>query len=253
MAISNHGHNINDFFLDVSASKIPSAKTIDKFGFNKDIDTGGYETIWSQGGLWSPLFTGEVLNIASDDVNDTSAGTGARTVLVYGTDDNYNLVEETVILNGTSNVATVNAYTSVYRIAVITSGSGNINAGNITATAVTSATVQAHVPAGYGITQQMIFVVPAGYNAYINTIDFSAVKVAGSNPIITLQAKMQLENQTTQIFLEDTFDTAIRGDYLLKAKTSAAIPPKAYLSLQVTTDTNNTAVYGRGSLILRKI
>ena len=89
------------------------------------------------------LASAETQNIVSSNVNDTSAGTGARTVLVSGLDTNFDEISETVILNGTTPVLTTLSYLRVSDLQVMTSGTGLENAGDITATASSAGTVQA--------------------------------------------------------------------------------------------------------------
>lgn len=144
-----------------------------KFGYNTDIGAI-QEDIWSQGGTLSFLSAAETMNIVSSNTNDTNTdGTGARTIQVYGLDDNWNLVEETVTLNGDSNVETSNSYLRVYRMVVRTAGSTGTNAGNITATASSAGTVQAHIPIAENQTMQCIYSVPVGYTMFITDLHAS--------------------------------------------------------------------------------
>jgi hypothetical protein len=73
-------------------------------------------------------------SIASSSANDTSAGTGARTVKITYFDDTLaNRLTETVTLNGTTAVNTVATNIRfIERIEVLTSGSANENVGTIT-------------------------------------------------------------------------------------------------------------------------
>jgi hypothetical protein len=114
-----------------------------------------------------PPTTARVHDIASSSANDTTAGTGARTVAVIGLNGSYAVTTETVTLNGTSNVATANSYIIIYRMYVVTAGSGATNAGTITATAQTDATVTAQISIGAAQTLMAIYQVPAGKTAYL--------------------------------------------------------------------------------------
>lgn len=70
----------------------------------------------------------------SNNVNDTSAGTGARTVkFIYYSNTGAGPFTETVTLNGTTAVATVATdIRFIESMEVVTSGSGGANAGTIT-------------------------------------------------------------------------------------------------------------------------
>jgi hypothetical protein len=128
-------------------------------------------TVWSQNSVYAYLSAASVIKISSTNANDTAAGTGARTVSIYGLDANYNQINETVTLNGQTAVNTVNSYLRVFHLAVVTAGSGEAAAGTIYAgTGVVTSGVPAVVysvyTTGNGSTAA-IWTVPAGYTAYI--------------------------------------------------------------------------------------
>ena len=135
----------------------PSATVVHKFGANSDIDTGvGLpEDIWDAGGAYPFPAAAGATAIVSDDAADAEAGTGARTVRVYGLDSNWADVTEEVTLNGTTSVALTTQFLRVFRAKVLTAGSGETNAGNL-AISVGGTTV-AQITAGYGQTLMAIF------------------------------------------------------------------------------------------------
>lgn len=146
-------------------------KVIHKFGHNLLVDEN-WETIWSQGSTYSWIDTATVLKISSSNTNDTSDGTGARTVLVEGLDSNYAEQSEVVTLNGQTAVNTTGTYKRVHRMIVQTVGSGNYNAGILYAgTGTVSSGVPANkyatVPIGYNQTMMAIYTIPADKTAYL--------------------------------------------------------------------------------------
>ena len=166
------------FELQVARGQIPWHKLLFKFGNNSDIN-GSLETIWSRGGLYVYPASATVMTVSSSSANDTSGGTGARTVLVSGLDANYYEISETVILSGQTPVNTVNSYIRMFRAFVVTAGSGGTAAGTIyvgggTVTAGVPATVYAEIALGENQTTMALWTVPAGYTAYISAGTFSA-------------------------------------------------------------------------------
>lgn len=130
-------------------------------------------TVWSQNTVYSYLSAAAVMGISSSSADDAAAGTGARTVTIYGLDANYNQINETVTLNGQTAVNTVNSYLRVFHLAVVTAGSGGAAAGTIYAgtgvvTAGVPATIYGVYTTGNGATAA-IWTVPAGYTAYITS------------------------------------------------------------------------------------
>ena len=151
------------------------------FGRNADVDiASGYEDLWTQGGTWAAPTVARTHALVSDSAADAAAGTGARTVTVYGLNASYALASEIVTLNGVTPVNTAATYIMIYRLAVATAGSGGVNAGAITATAATDSTVTCAIVASMGESHQAIYQVPAGYTGYLLDFYGSAYSPAGA-------------------------------------------------------------------------
>ena len=161
------------FELQTSRNQISYNNTLFKYGYNPDI-VNVNETVWDGGGIYSYPAAAAVMYVSSSSTNDTSAGTGARTVYIEGLDASYNSLSETVTLNGQTQVATSGSYLRVFRSYVATAGSGGTNAGDIYvgtsgATAgVPNSTFYAKITAGEAQTLMAVYTVPAGKTLYIN-------------------------------------------------------------------------------------
>ena len=131
------------FGLQVSRNQIQGHTPIIVFGYNADLDTGE-ESIWPNGGTVPHPTVASVLKISSTSTDDAAAGTGARTVFIEGLDGSFNVVNETVILNGQTSVNTTKSYLYVNQFYVATVGDGGANAGTINAG---TGTVTSGVPA----------------------------------------------------------------------------------------------------------
>lgn len=165
------------FELQVSRGQIAYHKTLFKFGFNPDVDDS-LETIWAEGGLYSYLSAATVLKVSSSSANDTSAGTGARTVELFGLDADYDEINETVILSGQTAVNTTQSFLRVNRMIVRSAGTGGTNAGVIyagtgTVTSGVPANKYATVSAGDGQSLMALWTVPRGYTAYVTQTDIT--------------------------------------------------------------------------------
>ncbi len=157
-----------DYLIEVGYGNVAGTQVIQQFGRNPDTDTATTpEDVWPPGGVWVPPTTGRIHDVVSDSASDTSAGTGAQTVLVKGLDASGNEQQETVTMNGVTNVPTSGTYTMIYAFTVATAGSGESNAGIITATAQTDATVTAHMAVGVNRASQAIYQIPTGKTALI--------------------------------------------------------------------------------------
>ena len=158
------------FELQVSRGQITGHLNVLVSGTGTSVGTST-TTLWSQNTIYTYLSTAAVMQISSSSANDAAAGTGARTVAIYGLDANYNQINETVTLNGQTAVNTTNSFLRVFHLAVVTAGSGEAAAGTIyagtgTVTAGVPAVVYGVYTSGNGSTA-CIWTVPAGYTAYI--------------------------------------------------------------------------------------
>ena len=146
------------------------------YGFNGAPAAGA--DVWVGQGAYPFQTTAQALEIISSSANDTAAGTGARTVMVQGLDANFNPIQETVTLNGTSAVALVNSYLRVNNVQVATAGSGNTNAGTLTLRLAGAGASQAVMTAGIGYAKQAIYTVPAGFTLIVTDLFFAVGGVA---------------------------------------------------------------------------
>lgn len=179
-SISRFG-TTEEFYLQVARSQIAGHESNFKFGFNPDIDDA-LETIWAQGGLYSYLSAATILKVSSSSTDDTAAGTGARTVEIFGLDGNYNEISETVTLNGQTAVNTTNSYLRINRGIVRSAGSGGKNAGVIyagtgTVTAGVPANTYLSIAIGDNQTLMALWTVPAGYTAFLLQTDVTVATV----------------------------------------------------------------------------
>ena len=176
------------FELQVARGQITGHSVVHVFGFNPDVDTSE-ETVWPIDGLLGHPASPTVMKISSSSADDDATGTGARTVLIEGVNGTGGLVSETVILDGQTEVNTVNSYDAIERMTVLTVGSGGKNAGIIYAG---TGTVTAGVPAvpysAMGIGENVSLVghwtCPTGYTGYIVEGKFTVGPTAGNQYVI---------------------------------------------------------------------
>jgi hypothetical protein len=138
--------------------------TVRKFGYNDTVGNS-YETVWDGSNVYPYPSAAAATTIVSDDVADTAAGTGARTVRVFGLDSNYNPIDETATLTGTDAVTLSNQYLRVFRAFVVTAGSGGANAGKVQVKH--GAVVLAQITETYNQTLMATYTIAAGRTAYV--------------------------------------------------------------------------------------
>jgi len=200
------------FALQVARGQISWHYPQFKFGFNPDVDNA-LETVWAEGGLYGYLSAASVLKVSSSSTDDAAAGTGARTVQLYGLDADYNEINEIVTLNGQTSVNSVNSFLRINRMVIRSAGSGEINAGVVYAGtgAVTSgvpANKYATIAVGDGQTLMALWTVPAGYTAYLFQTHVTAACTT-SNKLLTATIVARPFGEVFQV--KDKFGIQIDG------------------------------------------
>lgn len=231
---------------EVSLGLRQGAARWDMWGYNDDIDTAAAEMIWTPGGLLTPLTTARTMSIVSTSTSDTSAGTGARTLVVYGVDANRKYQVEQVTMNGTTPVVTVNSWLGINRIAVASAGSALANVGTITATATTDATTQAQIPATEGTSQQCIFFGQADHTILVKYLQFNALRLSGGSApklLFRMFSRSFVSGARYELF-RYRMDTD-KENFARIHLDSFPITEQSVVWLQASSDTNNTAVTGR--------
>lgn len=177
------------FGLQVARGQIQGHTSVIVFGYNPDLDTSE-ESVWPNGGTVPHPTVAATLKISSESNDDDGdpAGTGARTVYIEGLDGDYNVVSETVILNGQTAVNTTNEYLYVNQFYVVTVGSGGSNAGIIyagtgTVTSGVPAVIYDLIAVGFNSRTTGHYCVPAGYTGYMVEGLFSAGQASGTTSV----------------------------------------------------------------------
>jgi len=240
------------FGLQISRGQIQGHSSVLVFGYNPDVDTAE-ETVWPDGGTVPHPAAASVLKISSSSTDDTSAGTGARTVYIEGLDGNYNVVSETVTLNGQTAVNTSNSYLYVNGFYVISVGPGGANAGNINAgTGVVTAGVPAVlydiIATGYNNRTTGHYCVPAGYTGYMNEGMFSAGQASGATSVTGFLK----QHGPDGILRVGAVTTVNNGSAMFNFEQPYTIPEKNCVGATAIGSAANNAVSSFFSIILVK-
>lgn len=162
-----------------------------KFGSNIDIDTGSVpEDVWDEGGLYPFPTAATTTTIVSDSAEDGAGGeTGASTVVVSGTDENFNPLVETVSMDGTDAVTLANDYYRVFRMRAAISGSNETNVGNISVKH--GATVLAKIRPDHGTTLMAVYTTLLDRRSYLKELYFDIGR-SGGGAAITVDCQFRL-------------------------------------------------------------
>ena len=226
------------------------ATTWNKFGYNEDVDGALTEVVAEFGGAFAQnIGTAETLNIVSSSTDNATGGTGLRTAVIFGVDDDWNEITDVVAMNGTTPVTSNLAFRGVNRMTIYQSGSALSNVGAIAATSSSGGITMATMPAGQGTTQQCIFYVPAGKTFLASWIYLSALKKSGSGTAeITFKAFVYADVVGAQFEVyRDTIDLTVRDHIQLSPPEPFPITEKSIFWIEADSDSANTSVRCRFS------
>lgn len=215
---------------------------VNKFGRNADVDSAAAEDIWDGGGIHVPPTAARLHDIVSTDAADDAAGTGARTVEIQGLDSDYKVQSETVTMDGTTDVETANSYVRIFRMKVVTAGSGGVNAGTITATAQIDSTVSAQIAIGNNQTLMAIYTVPVGVWGQLTNYYVSVLGTVAA--IVTVRLWIRPFDEVWQLKHVLHTDPNANGYFNHQFGIPLDVSPKSDVRIEATTTANDTDVAG---------
>jgi hypothetical protein len=181
------------FDLQVARNQIMGHSVLSLFGYQASVTTT-FIPVWENASTYTYITAASTLSLVSTSASDD---TSAK-ILINGLDSNFNPISETLAMNGTGAVTTVNSYFRVNSLVMVSPGtSQNTNIGTITLKQ--SSNVIAQINAGVGKSQSTIYTVPAGYSFYLDLAEVNTSNSYTGSTIITY--KVQAINNVTGVKL----------------------------------------------------
>jgi hypothetical protein len=239
------GNIINSFGV---ASNIPIANgdvdgyaAIHKFGRNPNVGNAP-ETIWMHGGKYQYLAVDSpsTLYAYSAESEDSASGDAARTITIFGLDNNFNEIEETVTVGG---AATTLEFLRVYRAFVATAGVTTTNEGNVlistgaggTGTVLADiGTIGSGTTFGLGQTQLSLYTIPAGKTGYLTTWNVGCAPM--NNKATVLLNSRELDGDTP--FRTKDIVDLVGGYHTQNYSTPLRFPEKTDIEVVAAADTS---------------
>jgi hypothetical protein len=236
-----------NYNYEVALGRRQGSTTWNKFGYNSDVDSAATEVVASFGGAFVPLTTASTLSVVSTSTSDTSAGTGAQSVVIIGVDANRVAQTEVVTLNGTTPVVTTSTWLGINRMAIYLAGSGKANAGTITATG--GAATQGEIPTGQGTSQQAIFFTQVDHHLLADFLSINAEKTGGgASPKVRVRGWVYSAVSNANYLVYDTLvDTSAESSKTITPQHPFIIGESSVLWFEATTDQNDTFISVRFS------
>ena len=184
------------YLLAVAQGLVPNNSQVNIFAFSDNVKTTFY-TLWELTGTTQYAFPASAVTMT---LASTSALDNTRaTILINGIDSSWNLISETIALNGTSNVTTVNSYLRINNMIMTSTGTGQTtNVGTVTAK--NSGITYSVISIGVGRSQAAVYSVPNGYTMYLISINTFNGDAAPGNAI-NFQVKSTNNAQTNPVTL----------------------------------------------------
>jgi len=215
----------------VTESDVLNSYLIDKSGATETLGTSAATmvTVWDEGGLypWN-TFTGSGAHIFVASATNDAKMQGVA-ITIEGLDSNYNLISEVVTMDASDTTTVQETTTNFYRIvnAIVTGTNTNSIPNDYDITfkyGSSGGTTVAKILATYGATQSCTYTIPAGYQAFILSVNGSSGQ---QDEITTMIWKRPFNSAWSQVktfkFISGSFDHNMRTPLVFNEKTDIEI------------------------------
>ena len=230
------------FDLQVARGQILGHSILSLFGYQSSVTTTSIP-IWENASTYTYITSASTLTMVSTSASDD---TSAK-ILINGLDSSFNPISETLALNGTTGVTTVNSYFRINSLLMTSPGTGQTtNVGTITLKQ--SSNVVAQINTGIGKSQSTIYTVPNGYQFYLTLAEVNTTGTYGSGTIITY--KVVTKNNTTGVTLTVLQQQFIATYSVNRSDTPFLYDQKTDIQWQLGT---NTGTISAGIIVAGKL
>lgn len=186
------------YIFSIAEGDVPNHTIQHKMGYT-NASTAAETTLWNPGTQY--VFAAGTISVeaVSTSANDTSAGSGVRTVHLQYLDINYAEKTFTFTINGVTPVAGPTDFFRVNGFHVETAGATGKTEGVVSLRLVGgAATVYSQMAIGTTRSRNSVFTVPAGKTYYVENVHFSAgYKTTGKTVRMTLHASINPDGVTS--------------------------------------------------------
>jgi len=167
-----------DFMMEVPKGTIPNTFGVNKFGSNLNSPANTTTDVWDIGGTYIYPSTTDITH-----VHQVANSNPNMQIEVEGLDSNWDLVIQTVTLDGvgaTFLIALSTPLIRIFRMKVISPPSGSIS--DVTAVNAGDTIIYAQITNGNNQTLMALYTVPSGHTAYMVSIYGDVVESTGKEP-----------------------------------------------------------------------
>jgi hypothetical protein len=153
---TQYGKN-EQFDLQVGRGQIQGHQSVFLFGYSASITNAAFIPAWENTAAYTYPASAVAMSIVSTSASDT-----AVKIIIYGLDANYNPINETVTLTGTTPVVTTTLFFRVNQLDVLPN---SVNPVGVV-TAKNGGVTYGQIAIDVGQTNMSVYTVPAGYSLY---------------------------------------------------------------------------------------
>lgn len=197
------------FELQVARGQILGHATANVFGYGTTPATAGlFRTVWENMSTTDYAFPGSALTMQLV----STVGTDTASITITGLDASYNLISETLVLNGTTNVPTTKQYFRVNNINVSAGSASNPSGvitlvnGGVTYAQINTITVNG-ILGSVGTSQMAVYTVPAGYTLYMSRFTAYSSFNGNTTNYTTYRAVTNTSTGVQRCILQSPFNT----------------------------------------------
>ena len=235
------------FDLQVARGQILGHSIVSVFGYNGNITSSTAPTtapipMWENATAYTFPTSAATLTVVSTSASDNTSAS----ILISGLDASYNPLSETLFLNGTSSVTTVNSYYRVNSVVMVSAGTSQVtNVGTITLKQGTN--IVAQINPKVGKNQASIYSVPNGYTLYLTVVEVNSDNTLGSGNGMYYNVQQTVNGVQFNVLTQ-----GFSSVYVID-RTSAPFPyvQKSDVQWQIAT-TSSTAILS-GAIIIGKL
>lgn len=157
----------NPFTYEVARGSYSTMSRISRTGYNTDIDNA-WEDIIPWGGTYTWPASQVTMHVVSSSANDSTSGTGIRTLRIEYLDNTFASHTVDVTMNGITPVVT--SVSNIYRINdvyTLTVGTLGSAGGDISIQDTGNTITYSQIPSGRNASSQAVYTVPLGKTFYM--------------------------------------------------------------------------------------
>lgn len=224
------------FDLQVARNQITGHSIVSIFGYQAAVGNTSIP-VWENATAYTYPTSATTMTVVSTSTSDNTSAT----ILISGLDATFAPISETIALNGTSGVTTVNTYFRVNSLIMTSPGtSQTTNVGTITVKQSSNTLAQINI--GVGKSQSTIYTIPAGYTFYLTLAEVNTSNSYTSSNIITY--KVQTINNATGVKLNVLQQPFVAIYTINRATEPFAYTEKTDIQWQLVTSTATTVAAG---------